>query len=316
MRKKILLLTITIGICFIFGSFSPLYAEYPDRPITLIVSFRAGGGVDTTARLLGKAMSTHLGQPVLIVNKPGRGGGIAANTLKRAKPDGYTLNINIDSAFTFTPHTGKKSSYTVDDFEYIASVALGQEALVTLAESPWNSFTDLVESARKEGGHTFSTFTPVERMYLKVLANEHNTTLIPVPTKGGAGMVPQLLGGHVDFGYSGGIHYKHVKSGKMKVLAATGFKRLVDFPDVPTLQEQGFDFAFENIVLIAAPKGTPESILTTVRASVQAALQDSEVVDIITNKIHWVVMDKELADLKAYMNRANENNKNIVAKQK
>ncbi|MCP4403887.1 MAG: hypothetical protein GY801_42100, partial [bacterium] len=68
--------------------------------------------------------------------------------------------------------------------------------------------------------------------------------------------------------------------------------------------------------LIAAPKGTPESILTTVRASVQAALQDSEVVDIITNKIHWVVMDKELADLKAYMNRANENNKNIVAKQK
>ncbi len=316
MRKKILLLTITIGIFFIFGSFSPLYAEYPDRPITLIVSFRAGGGVDTTARLLGKAMSDSLGQPVLVVNKPGRGGGIAANTLKRAKPDGYTLNINVASAFTFNPHTGKKSSYTVDDFEYVASVALGQEALVTLAESKWNNFKDLVESARKEGGHTFSTFTPVEKLYLKVLASEHNVKLIPVPTKGGAGMVPQLLGGHVDFGYSGGIHYKHVKSGKMKVLAATGFNRLVDFPDVPTLKEQGFDFAFENIVLIAAPKGTPDNIIKKVRASVRAALQDSQVVDIITNKIHWVVMDKEHADLKAYMKRVSGANQKIVARLK
>ncbi|MCP4296506.1 MAG: tripartite tricarboxylate transporter substrate binding protein [Proteobacteria bacterium] len=313
MRTQKSLLIILTGLFIISGFSSVIFAAYPERPITMIVSFRAGGGVDTTARLLGKAMSEHLGQPVLITNKPGRGGGIAANTLKRAKADGYTVNINVASAFTFNPHAGKRSSYYVDDFEYVASVALGQEALVTRADSKWNSFSDLIESARKEGGHTFSTFTPVERMYLKVLAAANNVKLIPVPTKGGAGMIPQLLGGHVDFAYSGGAHYKHVKSGKMKVLAATGFVRLVDFPNVPTLQEQGFAMAFENLVLIAAPKGTPSNILKTIRGSVRAALKDPKVIDILVNKIHWPVADKEFDELQSYMLRADKNNKKVVA---
>ena len=289
MRKKLAILTIVIGIIFISGSVATVLAAYPERPITLLINFRAGGNIDTLARVMAKSMGDTLGQPILTVNKPGAGGGVGAMELKRAKPDGYTLCLTVATTFVFNPHFAKKAKYGMDDFRYIASATQGQEAFVSLPDKPWKDWKGLIEEARKKGGLTFSTFTPAERVFMKVVAKQEGVKLTPVPTKGGAGMVPQVLGGHVDFAFSGGIHYSYAKQGKMIVLAGLGDKRLIDFPDVPTLKELGYNVVLDQYVVFAAPKDVPEEVVQKVNDAVAKAVKDPSVADLIENKIHWPI---------------------------
>jgi tripartite-type tricarboxylate transporter receptor subunit TctC len=289
MRKKMAIMAIVIGIIFFSGSVSSVLAEYPERPITLLINFRAGGNIDTLARLLAKSMSDTLGQPILTVNKPGAGGGVGAMELKRAKPDGYTICLTVATTFVFNPHFAKNPKYSMDDFRYIASVTEGQEGFVSLPNKPWKDWKGLIEEARKKGGLTYSSFSPIEKVFMKVVAKQEGVKLIPVPTKGGAGMVPQVLGGHVDFAFSGGIHYSYAKQGKMMVLAALGEKRLIDFPDVPTLKELGYNVVLDQYVVFAAPKDVPEEVVQKVNDAAAKAVKDPNVADLIENKIHWPI---------------------------
>jgi tripartite-type tricarboxylate transporter receptor subunit TctC len=311
--KKLSALILVMVIGLSLGLISPALAEYPERPITLLVSFRAGGNVDTLARLLAKPMGNTLGQPVLPVNKPGRGGGVAAMTLKRAEPDGYTLCLNIGTAYTFNPHTVKDPRYTVDDFRYISCVAQGQEAFVSLPDKPWKDWKGMIKTAKEKGGLTYSTFTPVERTFIKHIEKVEAVKLTPVPTKGGAGMVPQVLGGHVDFAFSGGIHYSYAKAGKMIVLASVGEDRLVGFPDAPTLIELGYGVAFSNPMTMAAPKGVPEEVVTKIDKAISTALKDPEVIDLIENKVHWLASYMGPEELTKTLKRTSSSYEALIA---
>lgn len=313
MRKQMVILAIVMGLVFASGSISSVFAEYPDRPITLLVNFRAGGNIDTLGRLLAKSMGDTLGQPILAVNKPGGGGGVGAMALKNSKPDGYTLCFTVATTFVFNPHFSKKAKYSMDDFWFIASVTEGQEAFVSLPDKPWKDWKGLIAEARKKGGLTYSSFTPIERVFMKVVAKKEGVKLTPVPTKGGAGMVPQVLGGHVDFAFSGGIHHSYAKQGKMLVLASLGDKRLIDFPDVPTLKELGYNVVLDQYVVFAAPKGVPEEVVQKVNDAASKAVKDPNIADLIKNKIHWPIAYHGPADITAALKKMDASYKQMKA---
>src|SRR3990172_7567943 len=129
-------------------------AEYPDKPVTMLLGFRPGGAVDTTGRLLAQGMQKALGQPVVAVTKDGGGGTVMASTLINAAPDGYTIGMGASAAYTLAPQMSKLP-YKIDDFDHVATVSIPQDAIVVPAKSPWNSLDDMIRDAKK-GNRTLS----------------------------------------------------------------------------------------------------------------------------------------------------------------
>ncbi|MBW1998476.1 MAG: hypothetical protein JRJ29_11000, partial [Deltaproteobacteria bacterium] len=187
---------LTLTIALVIGMDLAASAAYPEKPINLIVAFRAGGSLDTTFRVFAKALSKELGKPVVVSNRAGAGGAVGASHLKMKKPDGYTLGANASLAFTLSTNLGKVD-YTVDDFTYIASIAQTQPAFVATPQKGWKTWWDLINAAKEKGSLTYASQTPWDRMAIKLINRKSGVNLVPVPTKGGGEMVPALLGGHV-----------------------------------------------------------------------------------------------------------------------
>lgn len=263
---------------------APALADYPERPIQLMAGFQAGGNVDAVARILAKSSSSLLGQPVVVENKPGAGGGVASTTLKNAKPDGYTLCINMSTAFTFIPGD---ISYSVDDFIYIAAAGKAQEAFVSSSEAPWQDWKAMIAEAKKRN-MTYASMIPLDKIFTRAIAKKEGVQFSAIPTKGGAEIITSVLGKHSDFGFSGGLHYSYAKAGQITVLAGLGAERLAEFPETPTLKELGYDIVFENYVVITAPKGVPDAVIQKLSAAFAKAIQDPEYVNMMKNNVHWV----------------------------
>lgn len=278
--------TLVICLVLFLASSIPSWAEYPDRPVKILVGFRAGGTVDTMARLISKKAGDILGQPVVVVNKPGGGGAIAAKETLRAKPDGYTLSFNIVLTYAAWPHM-TKVKYTEDDFTYIAAVGKFQEAFVSLPNKGWTDWKGLIAYAKKQGPLNVSVMTPYDKQVLRYIAKKEGVEFNLVPTKGGSAIMTQVLGNHVDFGFSGGIHYQYVKAGKMIVLVGHGQERLIGTPDVPTLKELGYNIALENYNVVAGPKGMPDDVTQKLGKAFGQAVQSAEYQDLMKNKLHF-----------------------------
>jgi len=278
----------TLVICFFvfIASSIPAWADYPNRPIKILVGFRAGGGTDTMARLLSKKVGDYLGQPVVVVNKPGGGGAIAAKEILRAKPDGYTICFNIALAFAAWPHM-TKVKYTEEDFTYISAVGKFQEAFVSLPNKNWSDWRGMISYAKQNGPLNVAALSPYDKMVLKYISKKEGVEFNILPTKGGSAIMTQILGNHVDFGFSGGIHYQYVKAGKMIVLAGHGQERLIGTPDVPTLKELGYNVALENYAIVSGPKGMPSDLIQKLSKAFEQAVQDPDYQDLLENKLHF-----------------------------
>jgi len=286
MDRKVVVLGLSVVFVLTFGLAVLANAEYPTKPIKMLIGYRAGGSADSMARMLAKPLGDILGQPVVIVNKPGAGGGVAATALKNSKPDGYTLCMTTAITYTFNPHAGK-CEYTIDDFQFIAAVAKFQEAFVSTPDRPWKDFKGLIKYAKAHPGLTWSSQSPIDKVFLRYIGKKEGIEWNPVPVKGGAGMIPAVLGKHVDFGFSGGIHYSYVKAGKMIVLATPRPERLVAAPEVPTLKELGYDVTLTNFNMAAAPNGVPESVVKKLADAFSRAVKDPDYVDLLKNKLHF-----------------------------
>lgn len=295
MKKHTLWLTsLSLTLVLILGFGGSALAEYPVGPVKLEVAFRAGGSLDTTFRVLAKVLGKELGQPVVVSNRAGAGGAVGAGHLKMAKPDGYTLGANASLAFTLSTNLGK-TNYTIHDFEYIGSIAQTQPAFVVTPKKGWKTWQDLVRAGLKKGHLTYASQTPWDKMATKLISAKEGFSLDAVPTKGGGEMIPALLGGHVDFAWSGGIHYKYVKSGKMIVLAACTSQHLEAFPEVPTLQELGYDIAMDVPFLVAAPKGLPPQVKKRLEEALHKAFKSPDVQTLLKERLHMppVFQDSE-----------------------
>jgi tripartite-type tricarboxylate transporter receptor subunit TctC len=266
------IMLIVLTLCLTFTSF--VWAEYPEKPVNVYVGFKAGGATDAMARMLGKSIEKQLGQPVVIVNKAGGGGTLAATTLKGSKPDGYHLAMTPSQSYTFMPRfmaLQKKAPYGFGDFDYLATV--GQYQLAFVGPPNVKSWQDLISLGKQKGGLSMAGMTPIDRLVSRFIAKKEGVAIKFVPFKGGAETLTALMGGHTDFAFSGGIHVKYTAAGKMKTLLALGSKPLLADPDVPTMK-QLYGIGVEGANMYALPKGTPDNVIKTLEAAVAQAVQE------------------------------------------
>jgi tripartite-type tricarboxylate transporter receptor subunit TctC len=269
---------IALGVATALVAGTAVAADYPNRPVTLYIGYKAGGGTDTVGRVFARVLGRELGQQVNVVNKSGAGGGVASMSVARAKPDGYTLLMNPSSSITANPHVTKKVKVKPEDFEYAGMLTAYQPALVAPIDAPFNNFEEFVAYAKKNPGVKYAALNPFARMTMQVIANQKSLKVSIVPVKGGAGMLAVVLGGQVQLAYSGGIHSRH--PGKIKAIVPLTSDRQPATPDMPTLAEQGVPVEANAMTTLLAPKGTPDAIMDKLAAALKVASADPTILDI------------------------------------
>jgi tripartite-type tricarboxylate transporter receptor subunit TctC len=253
-------------------------AEYPEKPITLLVGFRAGGRIDSLARVLGKEMSTDLGQPVVVTAKPGGGGAVMASALRAAKPDGYTLGVSVTITWAFNPFYQKKAPYGADEFTYISTLSQGKPALFSHPDSGWKNLKDLIAAAKKSAEPLiFVSLAPSVRLQIMDVARKENIRFRVVPARGGAAALPMILGKTAHFAFSGGFHHSHAVAGKVQVLAFTDYQHHADLPGVKTLAELGYESFPPAYTVLAGPKGIPAGVSAKIAAAVSKAVNNPKI---------------------------------------
>jgi tripartite-type tricarboxylate transporter receptor subunit TctC len=280
MRARQLWLLVT-SICALLAA-PAAQAAWPEKPVTITVGFGAGGTTDVAARAVGEVLAKHLGQPVVIENKAGAGGAVAATALTKAAPDGYNLVANTSTTMTFDPHA-TSLTYTVDDFTWLAAIGEFPEAYIALPDKGWKTLADAV-AAGKGKGLNYASTTSIDRVVSALIAKRTGTPLSAVPTKGGAEAVTQVMGGHVDLAYSSGAYIPQAKAGQVKVLAVLSDKRLPSLPDAPTLLELGYDLASVNLIVFLAPKGLPADIRGKLIEAFAATAKDPKIADLMAKR--------------------------------
>ena len=262
-----------LPVCFLLLAARPACAQpYPAKSIRVVVGFQAGGGVDMSARAIGKYLTEAVGQPIVVDNKPGAAGNIAANLVAKAAADGYTLlmsnsTIAIPSLFANLPFDVRK------DFDPVSLVAIGSSVLTVQPSMAATNVTELINLAKAKpkqliycsGG--IGNITHLEMELLQVITG---IQMIHVPYKGSAPSVIGLMGGEVNMIFSSvPAALAQIKSGRMKALAVSTLQRSSALPDVPTLNESGLPgYDAASWYGLFAPAGTPKKILAALSGEV------------------------------------------------
>ena len=265
-------------------SSSLMAQDYPNKPIKVLVGYAPGGAVDLVARTLGQSLSASLGQPIVIENKPGAGTNIAVKQLIDSPPDGYTLMVAAN-ALAANMSLYKPQPFDIDkDITPIAMIGRVPVVIATSADSKYQKLSDLIKAAK--ANPDFITYgTPgngaTPHMAMKFFEQSSGISLKHIPYKGGAPAITDLIGGQLDLVAVNMLEVApHVKSGKLKIVAVMSAKRSPIFPEVPTVAESGYP-GFEASVWysLIAPTKTPASIVKTLHAQVEKALQSKEMTD-------------------------------------
>lgn len=254
-------------------------AGFPAGPITLVVPNPPGGASDINARILAEPWATALKQPVVVVNRPGVGGAIGAAQVTKAKPDGYTILMALSSVVVAPEAervSGRKPLYEVEQLEPLALISSDPMVMLVRADSPWRTLSDLVKAARdKPGAINFSSsgnFGPIH-LSVEMLAYQAGIKFTQVPFNGGGPSLLALLGGQVEMTTAApAVALAQIQSGKVRPLAISGNKRIPMLPDVPTYREAGFDAEYYIWAGLYAPAGTPKSVTTALRQTLQQAV--------------------------------------------
>lgn len=255
-------------------------ADYPTKPISLLCPYAAGGPVDLTGRVLAEIAKEILGQPVVVVNKPGGGGIIAQSVVAKEKPDGYTLAITSDGAFTQIPQMREVAFDPLNDFDFIIQHLGYAGGIACREERPWKTMGDLVLYSKQNPGkvtYGVAGTGGIRHIDAEIIAAKEGVKWRMVPFDGAAQVISALLGGHIDFLLSDAATWKpYVKTGEVKALAIErGAKE--DFPRVITFGELGYEAAGVTgpSFGIIAPKGTPAEIVQRLHDSLKRAIDDS-----------------------------------------
>lgn len=259
-------------------------ADYPEKPVTLVVPYKAGGSTETMARLYSKALAAELGTKVIVRTRPGGGGAVGATEVAASAPDGYTLLFAATASLLWPPMT-QKVEFDLESFTYVGQITEYQQAIVAKADAPFDTLQELVAHA-KTNSLNYADQSAMSRAYIDFIGSTEGVNWTGIPTKGGGEMVPFLLGGKIDFAWSGGIHNRYGED--MKVLASMNGTRLLASPDVPSIAEL-YGIAMPSQAVIVVPKGTPAEIVATLEAAVEKATKDADFADLVTNKLKFPV---------------------------
>ena len=239
-------------------------AEYPEKPITIVVPYPAGGVMDLTARALADSLTERVSQPVLVVNKSGAGATIGGNAVATAAPDGYTLGFfPVAAAVPEVFRFAYSAPYSSQDLKAISAVAATAMSFAVKADSPIKSMKDVVELARKSGGLMIGTpgKQTLPSMIMVKMGAKEGVKLEDAPFGGDAKTLPALLGGHVAVGAIDFAALKSsVEAGKLRVLAVCTENRIDLAPDVPTVLELGYELPYVSSLGLFGPKGLSEDV--------------------------------------------------------
>ncbi len=268
-----------MALAVLFSAASP--AQYPSRPIKLIVPIPPGGAPDISARVTGQRLAEIVGQPVVVENRPGSNGNIAMDLVANSPPDGYTLGLLADSMITINPHLyGKMQTDPLKDLAPVASVVSNSWVLSVNPSVPVKNFREFIDYARKASpplAYASGGNGSLHQMAMEMLKARAGINLIHVPYKGGAPAATATVAGEVAAMFSGTSSAAQIKAGRLRALAVTGSRRSALFPELPTIAEfyPGYDVTIWLGLFAAA--GTPEAVLAKVHAGVNRVLAEAEI---------------------------------------
>ncbi len=282
-QARLALLALTAACLGLFANPGHAQANYPSKPIRLIVPFTPGGVTDTSGRLIAEQLSKRLGQQVVVDNKPGASGNIGTQMVTAAEPDGYTLLLGFDGTLVINPHVFAKVNFdTVKDLTPIGKIG---DAVLILVSHPGFQAKTLKEvialSKSQPGGLSYGTSGTGGTPHIagELLKMRTGANLVHIPYKGGGQAMTDVLGGNIPLVYTaiaGAI--PHVKSGKLHAVAVSSAQRASSLPDVPTFIENGVpDFDINSWVGLLGPAKMPKAIVDKLNAELNAVLQDPEV---------------------------------------
>jgi tripartite-type tricarboxylate transporter receptor subunit TctC len=267
----------------VLGIAAPASAQtYPSRGITIIVAFAPGGTGDLVARLVAEKLGPALGQPIVVENRAGAGGAIGARSVATAAPDGYTLLLGQTGEIAITPYWNKGAGYDPDkDLQPVALATIGPLALVAPGKASYSTVGEMLKAAGGRG-LSFASAGPGTPGHLagEVLKFRSKANLAHVPYKGAGPALNDLLGGHVDFFFSGfPAAEPYVQAGNLKLLAVSSGKRSSATPDVPTVAEAAgiADFDITLWQGFFAPHGTPREVVSRLNEEINRILVDPAV---------------------------------------
>ncbi|MBT9514434.1 MAG: tripartite tricarboxylate transporter substrate binding protein, partial [Acidovorax sp.] len=278
--KKLLLLVASACTLSVAASAQTAATPWPEKPVTIVVPFPAGGSTDMVARAMALHMGEKLGQSFVVDNRPGATGTLGAGAVKRAAPDGYTLLVSSLGAFVVAPHLLKSVPYdALKDFDYITVPVQAPNVLVAAPNQKARTVKEVIAQLKANPGKVSFASSgngSSDHLSAEVFWQQSGTEGLHIPYKGGAPAINDLLGGQVEFSFQNvNAVLQHIRGGKLHAIAVTGDKRSPVLPDVPTLAEAGVAgaevYSWQGM---AAPKGLPPALKKKLSDAAIAAMND------------------------------------------
>jgi tripartite-type tricarboxylate transporter receptor subunit TctC len=278
MKRRHLLQATSVAIAL--PSLAWAQDKYPSKPITFVCPYSAGGNADQRSRQIGRFLSTALGQPVLVDNKPGAGGNIGTDAVAHAKPDGYIIGMGNFAPLAVNPTMFKKMNFDpAKDLAPVCLIEKGPLVLMVPASSPFKSVKDIIAAAKASPGKlSFASGGLGGSHHLsgEMFKSLAGLSITHIPYKGGAPATTDLMGGQVDMMFEQMYSAApSIRAGKLRALAITSKTRSPLFPDLPTMAEAGVPgFEVQNWQGLIAPAGTPAALIKLLNETVNKALAD------------------------------------------
>ncbi|WP_425505927.1 tripartite tricarboxylate transporter substrate binding protein [Tepidicella baoligensis] len=288
--------------------------SFPSRPITLIVPWPAGGSTDRHLRTLAEIASTHLGQPIVVDNRPGAGGTLGPGTMAlQARPDGYTI-AQFPLGMLRMPHMQRTNWHPINDFSFILGVSGYTFGFVVRADSPYKTFQDYVEAARREPGKIDygSTGTGTSpHLLMEEVATAVGIKLNHVPFRGNADLMQAVLGGHVSAGSDATGWDRFVDAGQMRLLLTFGEQRTKRWPDVPTAKDLGYNVVSQSPYGLVGPKGMDPAVVRTLHDAFKKAMEDPRHLEVL-GQLNQEVWYRNSEDYRAWAIATFEKDRQLI----
>jgi tripartite-type tricarboxylate transporter receptor subunit TctC len=318
MRRCILALVaaVALSLGYAASAAAQTASDFPSRPVTLVIPFQAGVTADLLFRGIAESASKHLGQPVIVDNKPGASATLGpANMAATAKPDGYTI-AQLAIPMYRVPHMQKVTFDPVKDFTYVILVGGYNLGAVVKSDSPFKKWQDVLDYAKANPGKfTYATIGPAttNAIAIGLMARQSGVQVTHIPTKGGGESISALLGGHIMMMVESPAWAPLVASGDFRLLMMLGGERSKKWPDVPVIRELGYTYEFDSPFGLAGPKGMDPAIVKKLHDAFKKAYDDPKVAELY-EKFDFTRRYMNTADYAAFVPKLAADEKDALEK--